>query len=431
MPATTTLGTDHYSLEEIGRIEDPSRDLYMSGSYLSTLHSDDGLNAVYSYTGELLEGARFDRISSLGNGLLKCTSASDSLNNLSLISMDGQVFFQDDACLIEWGSRQSEQSRRYLLVYKADAETTDEEAYLINVADGYVSTWHSSSSGGTMYTGTLRVYDVQEGRFVPNLPTVTRNDHLEICGNSIVIKTGEKAYTMYNSNGEVLAELDVSPNVGCGYVIINRQSTYYVIDDTGKQTYTVNKGLYSAVHDEPYLKMDDNVIDVHGNVILEGYKVSDFYDGLFLFYTDPDHYGLVDPNGTVVIPAKYDYISDLGNGYFYGKTGKTYSLLHRDGVLISGLESSPYNLVVENKEQLFVINDRTFSIPKTVNRYPTVLADGMVALRSEDTGMYTVYDLFTGQPLLSNEYEAVGYVHDHLYVYQDGGWTVYRVQFNR
>ena len=71
-----------------------------------------------------------------------------------------------------------------------------------------------------------------------------------------------------------------------------------------------------------------------------------------------------------------------------------------------------------------MINKRAYDLDVQDRSY-TVLTPGMAAIKSRETGLYNVYDLFTGELLLPYAYERVGFAADCLYVYRDGGWAVF------
>lgn len=422
---TASVGSDYYTLLEVGTIEDPDRKLYM-GSYVSDLYpTDETYESWYTYLGEKIEG--YTKVSYLGSGLYAAKSETGDLNSLSLVTQEGEVLIDKDACMIEWASYQDPDDPRYLLIYTAEAETADQENYLVSVHEGYI---YSRYSEGTKYSGQLRAYDTFERRYLPCQPIVRTKNDLAVCGSSVVAKNPiSNAYELISSEGDALLSVPLAPTVGNGYLIAAKQGTYYVYDENGNSTYVTNSFITPATRYAPYLELGNKVMDLYGNTLIDGVNVVDYADGVFILYKD-EKYGMVTTDGKVIIPQNYDYIGRKHPGYFYGKKGSQYSLLSTDGVLITGLNENPYNLTVEKDSQLFVLNSRTFGLTVPDDGYMSLTA-GMAAIRSAENRLYTVYDLFTGEKLLPDEYDTVSYSAGYLYAYRNNAWTVYEVTFHQ
>ena len=431
---TDSVGTDALSLMEVGYIEDPDGKLYMSEYVTDISRNDNNYISWYTFTGEKADNIQFEKIYHLGKGFYRGINDREGINDLSLFTKDGEIVFSQDACLIEWGEYQDNENPRYLLVYKATDESKDEKNYLISDEGNYISKYHSD---GIMYHGTIRVFDTDLLRFVPNLPEIHDDNAVEICGNSIVIHNQDGLSIMYDADGNVVLESSNDLTVCNGYIIAYNQGTYYVYNDLGECTLTTNFSLSPVSRSVPYIRMEKylegqirKVTDLFGNVILEGYRVSDYYDGLFLFFTDDIKYGLISEDGTEILPARYDYISQIYKGYCYAKYKNKYTLVSADGILATDLIENPYNLKIEKGDYLYQINSRSYDFYAPQGSV-TSLAEGLVKVKSSTTGLWTVYDLFTGEALLPYEYERVNYAAGYLYVYKDGGWGVFEVHFLR
>lgn len=435
---TTTVGTDSLSLMEVGYIDDPDGKLSVYSYVTDKFPNDSGLTTWYTFTGEKAEHIQFEKIHHLGKGFYKGINDREGINDLSLFTKNGEILLSQDSCLIEWASNQNEDDPRYLLVYKAENKTNNESDYLVSEEDSYISLYHTN---GVMYQGTVRVYDTELLRFVPNLPVITDNNKILICGNSVVIKEQDNSYVMYNEEGLPIWETSNDVSVRNGYLVCYGQDARHIYNDQGTCTYTTGLAIYFLSDGSPYLKLSQDLngenvqtIDIYGNVIFEGLNVTRFYDDMFQVQSEDAfgnyHYGLVNMEGKEILPCKYDYIEEIYKGYCLAKYKDQYTIVNSQGVLATKLNERPYMLLTNKNDHVFVINTRSFDLNAPKGKC-SALADGLITIKSDETGLLTVYDLFTGEPLLPYEYERAYYAAGYLYVYREGGWGIFEVHFVR
>ena len=122
------------------------------------------------------------------------------------------------------------------------------------------------------------------------------------------------------------------------------------------------------------------------------------------------------------------YIEEIYKGYCLAKYKDQYTLVNAQGVLATDLSERPYMLLANKDDRVFVVNTRSFDLQAPKGKC-SPLADGLITMKSDDTGLLTVYDLFTGEQLLPYEYERVYYAAGYLYVYREGGWARLRFIF--
>ena len=435
---TSSIGSDSLSLMEVGYIDDPDGKLSIYQYVTDGFPNDSGLISWYTFTGEKAEHIQYEKIQHLGNGFYKGINDGEGINDLSLFTKNGEILFSQDACLMDWASYQDEENPRYLLVYKAENETDDEHNYLVSDEESYISLYHTN---GIMYQGTVRVYDTDLLRFVPNLPVISDNNNIFICGNSIIIKEQGKRYVMYNEDGQSIWETSNDISVRYGYLVCYGKDTRHIYNDQGTCIYTTGLSVHFLSDGSPYLKLSEaldsenlRTIDIYGNVIFEGFNVISFHGDMFQVQSKDSfgnyHYGLVNMEGEEILPCKYEYIEEIYKGYCLAKYKDQYTLVNSQGVLLTGLNERPYNLLANKDDRVFVINTRSFDLSASKGKCST-LTDGLFTIKSDDTGLLTVYDQFTGEPLLPYEYERVYYAAGYLYVYREGGWGVFAVHFVR
>lgn len=425
---TEVPGDDYFVFEEVGFIEDKEKEISISADVLTEKHwmnTDEFF--WYTYAGQKYPDATFEAVDYLGCGVYAGKTVSDSINSVSLLSSGGETLIPAEACLIEWAETEAE--RRYLLVYYAEEETTDKENFLICKTDVGI---YTSNIDGTLYTGHIKLYDVKEKRFVQGLPELTGSRRIRICGNSIVIAEESGSAVLYDHEGNVLLEMKNSPSI-CGNILIcSEGGTNYVYDETGTQTFLANKTI-SSVGNSGYIQMDSNgenvIMDWYGNVLLRSVKAYGYLNDMIVT-REGDQQGLVSLSGQRILSNAYTYITDLGFGFTCARRGERYLVVGEEGIIATGLTSSPGNLTIEKDKRLYILNNRAYGLEVGESGY-NLITEGLVSIASEENGLLGVFDLLTGKQLLPYEYERIRYAADHLYAYKNGGWEIYAVTLNQ
>lgn len=428
---TDIPGDGSYSLEAVGQFQDAERNLKVEEKTLR-METQDGF-AILNALGEDTTGKVFTDTEYLGDGLYLVRQETGTVNNAGLLTRDGELLFEG-VCLIDWPQKQGGVNYgRYLLVYDAAEQTEDTEHYLVCQSDtGRV---YSSNVGGTLYTGTIRVYDRKAKDFVQNLPAVTDEWNIEVCGNSLLLHK-ENGTDLYNCNGKLLLELpDAYPDVGDGIFSYSEGSTYRVCDETGKQLYYSNS-FVSVISGSRYLQCNADgltkVMDETGNQVL-----SDLYetvlwhgDGLFKVKMD-GKYGLVWETDKEFLPCEYDSITRLDRGYGYVNRGDVYDLFGPEGIIGVNMPYAATSLNYINDDHgAYVINRRDFALTLDNKNYNA--ADyGLIILKGGERNLYGVVDLISGTQLLEYGYELIYSTDGYLYAYRNGTWEIYQVHFTQ
>lgn len=426
---TAKPGDDYYALTAVGQIEDPEKVLSISNGVVTRRESDGREDVVwYTPAGTAFRDNTFIRVDLVGGGLYAGKTNSENINSVALLNSDGEELLPPEACLIRWPATAEEGESRYVYVYYALEKSTSKDDYLICVKDGYI---YTSNISDELYTGEIKIYDLQEKQFVPNLPTITNANSVNICGDSILLRQEDGTHMLYNSGGMPVLNVGRVQNVAGSSMVCSKDSTYYVYDGNGVQTYVSNKSLF-LMDDGEHLQMSDGdgkvLLDCYGNVLFHAEYIYSAQNDRFVIDVDGKK-GLVTEDGIEVLPARYGSISDLGNGFSCAAYGNQYTLIGEDGIIATNLEKMPYDLKIQKDESLYILNSRTYSLDAVTYAQP--LTSAMISMASQTNGLYGVFDLFSGEQLLPYQYENIRYAADHVYAYRGGIWEIYEVTLHR
>lgn len=431
VPVTEIPGDDSYSLEVQGQIQDPGRDLKVEDDSLR-LKGENGF-AILDHQGRDVTGEVFTDAEYLGNDLFLVRQGAGEVNSGALMTREGEILFSG-VSLISWPQEEGGKTHgRFLLTFDAQDRTEDDQNYLVcQTENGRV---YSSNVGGTLYTGTIRVYDTQAKAFVPNLPVITDEWSVEVCGNSLLVHL-EKGTNLYDCTGKLLMELpDSYPSVSDGIFAYSEGGTYRVCDEQGNQL-TYSNNYLGVISGSRYLQCNADgmtrVLDAQGNRVLpQDYDtVNWFGDGMFKVRLG-DGYGLVYENGAEFLPCSYDTITSIGRGYGYATRGDVYDLFGPEGIIGVNLPYKATSLNYINDDQEgYVINRRAFALQLN-SAYFEEADKGLVIIKGGERNLYGVVDLISGTQLLGYDYEMICSTEGYLYAYKNGVWEIYRINFSQ
>lgn len=424
---TAAMGDESYSITQVGQIEDFNRTMTEKGD---VLYNRDGVPLTPA--GELMYENPVDAIDYLGNGLYAVSEDIDSVNRVALVDQEGIVLIPAQACVIEWISTWN--CGRYLAVYYAEEAVAQGETFLVCMdSNGMI---YKSDVGGTLYNGYIRVFDTEGKQFVQNVSVPNRTTQILSCGNSFLVGDYNNGYTLYDASGSALLQIEGEVMTGDGIFVSRKDRTYYIHDETGKKTATLNQYIYPMAGSRFVKREEDDgyvIMDQYGNIVSSEVFENIKYESEGVFSVKKNgKWGLLSADGTQIVPCQYDYLNALTatDGYYYASAGNRYTLLSWDGILMTDLDSSNYQMIYEQDGRILVINRRAYALERGDQRR-TDLGVGLIALGAKDTGLYGVYDLFTGETLLPQVYEEVICAADYLYAYRNGVWEVYEKTFSK
>ncbi len=419
-----------YTLTEVGSFADPNQDYRV---YLNNVYKINGEELLFSnYLGQILEDFTMVNSKYLGNGLYMVTVSDQEINSTGLVSYTGEILIPFNACTITWATGGvTDKNNRYLKVIYTTGITENKNECFIFASDSFLPL--RPSEGDTMYTGYALVYDTVTRSFVGDVkitnPSIVA---LKSCGRSFTVEDKDGTVRLYNSDGDILVEggLKTANGAVIGYV----NGLFCVFSDLGELTYSCEYSIRTMESENGYLcKYVDNkevVIDRYGNEILSGY---DAYNGEYnhVFEVDDNgKYGLVYADGTVILAAESDRILVYEESGIYRRSNTSsgeyrYDVIGMEGLVASGIPDW-YDMCARQDGKLFIYNDGGFTLD-IGSMSVTAIAYGLVTCKNYKDGIYYLYDAFSGELLLSVTYGKIEIAGDHIYTYQDGTWTVYRL----
>lgn len=174
----------------------------------------------------------------------------------------------------------------------------------------------------------------------------------------------EGRWGMVTTDGEVVFEdkFENAPSVPRNerFLVQNKEELFefYTVEKEPRKIGTVYRTAMDFVNEVTAVAEPDSVIkliDKDGDVVLrldqindkDVEQVTEAYDGAFIYADETEAYGCIDTKGKVLIPAEYEFLSFLGDGYLLGKP-KT--------LLPEGERRNPYWIMNLKGEKLGEVN---------------------------------------------------------------------------
>lgn len=156
---------------------------------------------------------------------------------------------------------------------------------------------------------------------------------------ALVEKDGLYGYIDENGEMVIPPQFCESYDFSCGLACFKKDDLYGYIDKTGEVKIPPEYSLawdfcenYAAVKkDELY-----SFIDTEGNVKISGDydRATRFSDGLAPVRKKNGKYGLINADGTLAVPHKYDFISEFSNRYASVRIDEKYGYINENGLSV-------------------------------------------------------------------------------------------------
>ncbi len=411
------------SLKEVGKLGD-GIDHY--GEFLYKKVSDEEIQCLDFKGNPLLEG-KVTYVEKLGDtGLFAYyTVPENDITYGGLMEADGTVVLGTDAKVGTF----EKVNERYVKAYLPEAVTTnkDEAIYFATSRQFALDV----KDGDVLYTGTVKLYDTKEHKFLEN--TAQKFDPNYSVGSEIITFSDKDHNKIAVSADDKLIDIEGKTVVG-DLITEYKDSKTTVYDKDMKKLFTTEYSLSDDSESDDFYSFYDGtnrgIIHKSGTVVIDAkYKfVSYVGDGVFSFeHDDINKKGLVSADGKELTKEEYKSFRPAGvPGYFSAKTqDDKNALIDTEGnVILSGQESS-------------FTEDSYFS---STDGYSYFVANKKDApLKLETSGSYfgnhllynsnekAIYDLVSGDKVLEGfdkAYQAYGYI----YVVNGSETTIYEAE---
>ena len=414
-------GVRCYSLVEAGSFSDPMGKV----EFWDCVYLEEGDNKfLLNNMGEKVTDYPVLEAEYMGEGVY-CVRVEneDPVNNVGLVSAEGDILVPFDAALIEWPEN-GKNGRFVMICYATERTYNKDECFVYSNTGIRIG---GPSAGDEMYKGYSAVFDLDSGKFVENVEKLPQETIS--CGNSFITEADGHS-TAFDANGNILFETDGYVYTGDGIITVREDGRSFIFDDTGAQTFAAEDSLYP--YGEYVIKYADGkaqIRDRFGVLLLETKdNVSGAHGDLLKMENDDYDAYLMNVDGNVIVKAKKDQrVSYEGYGIFSVKKGDKYSLVDSSGVIVENARTgNAWSLSVSDGKKMLVLNDKAFSLQLEQDELK-VLQPALVAAYSDANAAYGVFDLFTGEQLLPYEYHEIKASGNYLYAYKGGEYTVYEI----
>ncbi len=373
---------------------------------------------------------------------LRTESYDDEVNATGFFAADGEQLIPYEAAFVDWVDTNISEwdeffPHRYLSVTYSDGETDDESEAYFYLTSSYLTL--SPGEDDVLYKGHGKIYDTETRQFVPGIELTDPSLDIYECGDAIVIGNGG-VLTMYDADGkELLTSESGSYNsaydaIGNGILVLKDDWGYAVYDDTGAKLFESKNALSVIDSANGYIKMYDSasglysILDSNGNQLMDlTFKSVNMENGIgFRVKTEEDVTQLISKDGEVIAETDDSYgFTEYIAGYATLETDDTYSLYGPSGLIAEELLSYSYDLyyLYEANGSFLVLNTGENKVPEA--SLDTSIGTGLLRVEDESSGLYGLYDLFTGEQLLDCSYKAISATSTHIYARADDTWEIY------
>lgn len=430
--ATLVDSTYHYEVEKVGSFKDAKRDVRIDG--VAMLRKDGDKKYLVGTDGKDLIKESVVRTSQLTEKTIVVTVDAPMPNNQGLVSLDKGVLIPPEAAIIQEVNCEGDNPRFVEVIYGTDTTEDKAEGFFYS-HEGLFSL--QPVEGDVLYKGYGRVFDIEKGSFVEGVEISSPNDKIYDLGASFLVRH-DGMVMLYGPDGKQLwsgEDKGGMLTVGLDSFSFRESTNFMIFDSSGTVTYEGEGGVsslsgasgYYTYHD--YATDSTKVIDKTGKTVLEVDDASyyDASDGLFAIEKDGEK-SIVDESGKTVLAGTSNLKHAL-DGYDYSSipTGDNYThvLLHDGEVLLEGQDSIDSRLVISGDEGCYIIGQQRF-VSTFENVMP--LTTALARCRQSGSRAYGVYDLFTGEEVVSASYDDIVYVGGFVFAYADETWDVYAVE---
>lgn len=324
-------------------------------------------------------------------------------------------------------------NERFIKVYFPEAVTTDLDEVLFKPA---IRTFSIQSYNNTaMYSGTVKVYDLQERKFLENTARKTDTDYS--AGDDIITFRDDDSKLVAVTTDDKIIELEDREDIAGDFIIKYTNGVNPVLDKDRNKLFSTNYYVENMSGTNDYYCISDpdskkrGLIHKSGTVIIEPEFSNIMYitDGMFS-YRDDDYNnknGLLSIDGTVLTDAVYNELTYTGiPGLFCGNENYKYDLIDEKGNIIINDAQYPFKEDMYFYHEGDVYNYLVISKPDKPLEFKSMgiyLGDHLILNKDE----MAIYDLVTGEKVLEgfdNAYSA----YDHIYTVKDGEITIYQAE---
>ena len=436
LPAFAAPAADEYhvELEKVGEL---SGDDYRV-SYNSFIESaGDDKAYIYDVNGNKIFSEAVRSSDYLERGMYQYSKAdTEDVNRSALVSADGKVLVPFECAFFEWpGAYHNKTQNRYILAFYGTEETDNQDEMLFYTTDDYIAVG-GPGKDDTMYKGYVKIFDIQENRFVEGLQfeQIDKYDTVNIVGNSLLIQNADKTYTLYDADGKKILDLSDRSDFNSS-VIIERSETgsgSRVFDENGTEIYKSEGRLSTFSSTSNYLYVYDSgkytVFDSHGKQVLDtpfDYITSESFD-IYKIRED-DAYVLYDAAGKELGRTEGS-CDEIGYGRYVLETGvKTYTMTGPSGTLAEGLKEESYGTIYTNEGSIACYNDGTGFLAYDDNASYRVYNNCLLYVDPGNGDSPALYDMYSGKKLLDDGFSYASNLGDRIVLeYRNGSSKTYK-----
>ena len=434
-PAAFDFAGYKVTLKQVGSFTEPQQVSFSSYMPVTRETVDEkALDTLLSFDGKNLLGKAYHNYTYFGNGITAAYLFETEVPKTELVNVNtGEVYLADGAAKIE------AISDRYYYVIYATEKTENQDECFIFFTDRMIAL--TPEEGDALYKGYAKIFDVEKKQFLEGIQLDKAKTDILVCKDTICIETDYNTYNIYNKDGKLLAEGMEDVYVGSEYILQETNDGCAVYDSELNKLGAVrdgrpvdNEGGDFNLVSSRYLEYKDDdynsgIMTITGKKVLDAsfeYSSESWEDYLIMYHED-DTYSLFLGDGTELIAGgtyttiyKMDDLplfrmEDLNEkDFLYTPAGKIIDIT--DASEIDGVY---YRSTDDYKVKSYLVYStgewKTFTDAKTL---------GSGLLKTNEG----IMDMFSGEMVISGNYQWVFATEEYVYIYTDNTYNVYQIE---
>ena len=323
-------------------------------------------------------------------------------------------------------------NERFIKVYFPEAVTEDFDDILFkaDIDTFTIMTYNNTAK----YSGTVKVYDLQQRKFLDNTARKTDTDYS--VGDDIITFDDDDYKLVAVTSDDKLIDLEATEDIAGDFIIEHSACVTPVYDKDKNKLFSTNYAIEKMTGTNDYYRIYDSDIGKRGlmhksgTVVIEPEFGNIMYitDGIFSYCGDQSSKnGLLSIDGTVLTDAVYNELTYTGiPGLFCGNEDYKYDLIDEKGNIIINDAQMPFKEDMYFYHEGDVYNYLVISKPDEPLEFKSMgvyLGNHLILNKDE----MAIYDLVTGEKVLEGFDDAYT-AYDHIYTVKDGEITIYQAE---
>lgn len=309
--------------------------------------------------------------------------------------------------------------------------------------------------GDTLFTGEKKAFDAMTGKEVKNVKVTSPAARIEAVEDSLYVRDENGKAVIYDKNGNTLEQDASRYSTSGSFYKTSKNGKDLILDSKLNILFETEDPVAGMVESKDYLTYRADkypvLVNKNGKTLFK-YPEKGSLDVLFCESNTPDKnipelfvftasekkgtsypQTLLSAKGEVVNKTTYSNITYAGAGLIKGRRtdGKQeiYDIMDEKGRIIVKDIKNLSSFMIASKDgktsgekEYYIYDKKAYALTL---KEASEVGPYLLGVKDDKTGKYGVYDVISGQHLLKEDYDGIGYIYGRIYALKDGIFEVY------